>query len=154
MTFTLRSATNKDRAAIESLVFGVLAEYGLAPDPQSTDADLQNIEREYIAKGGSFDVLTAEDGEIVGTVGLYATSPEVCEIRKMYLASHARGKGLGQSLLRHALTKAKELNFSKIELETASVLKEAITLYERYGFRQYQPSHLSSRCDSAYYLNI
>lgn len=154
MTFTLRSATNEDRAAIESLVFGVLAEYGLAPDPQSTDADLHNIENEYFGKGGSFDVLIAENGQIVGTVGLYAISAEVCEIRKMYLASHARGQGLGHKLLKHALAKAKALKFSRVELETASVLKEAIALYERYGFRQFRPCHLSSRCDSAYYASI
>ena len=154
MTFSFRSATNGDRAAIESLVFGILAEYGLAPDPRSTDADLQNIEGEYHAKGGSFDVLVAENGQIVGTVGLYATSSGVCEIRKMYLASHARGQGLGHRLLKHALAQAKALNFSRVELETASVLKEAVALYERCGFRQFRPCHLSPRCDSVYHVCI
>ena len=72
----------------------------------------------------------------------------------MYLASHVRGQGLGRRLLEHALATAKALNFSRVELETASVLKEAVTLYERYGFRQFHPSHLSSRSDSAYYLDI
>jgi putative acetyltransferase len=154
MTFTLRPATNSDRAAIESLVFGVLAEYGLAPDPNGTDADLQDIETEYGRKGGMFDVLMNENGLIVGSVALHATSGSTCEIRKMYLASSARGKGLGRRLLEHALAEAKSLGFGRVELETASVLKEAIALYESYGFRKFCASHLSSRCDSAYYVNV
>jgi len=154
MTFTLRPATNNDRVAIESLVFGVLAEYGLTPDPNGTDADLQDIEAEYCRKGGAFDVLVNENGHIVGSVGLHATSASICEIRKMYLASDARGKGLGRRLLEHALAEAKSLDFSRVELETASVLKEAIALYESYGFKKFCPSHLSPRCDSAYYLNV
>ncbi len=148
MTFALRPATNADRAAIQDLVFGVLSEYGLARDPQDTDADLQDIEREY--RGGSFDVLADESGRIVGTVGLYAKSVQVCEIRKMYLARSVRGQGLGRALLDHALGRAKALGFSRVELETASVLKEAIALYERYGFRKFCPGRISARCDSAY----
>ena len=39
-------------------------------------------------------------------------------------------------------------------LETASVLKEAIALYESYGFVEYEPDHLSARCDQAYFLQL
>ena len=39
-------------------------------------------------------------------------------------------------------------------LETASVLRAAVALYERYGFQRYTPSHLASRCDAAYYLDL
>jgi putative acetyltransferase len=154
MSYTLRPATNADREAVESLVFGVLAEYGLAADPNATDADLRDIEAEYLSKGGMFDVLVNANGHIVGSVGLHATSPSICEIRKMYLAPGARGKGLGRRLLEHALGKAKILGFSRVELETASALKEAIALYESYGFKKFCAAHLSSRCDSAYYVNV
>jgi putative acetyltransferase len=154
MSFILRSATNDDRTAIESLVFGVLAEYGLTPDPDDTDSDLHDIGREYFAKGGTFAVLVNEQGHIVGSVGLYAVSPTTCEIRKMYLALHARGKGLGRKLLEYALAQAKSFGFSRVELETASVLKDAIALYERYGFKKFCPPHLSPRCDAAYYANV
>jgi hypothetical protein len=34
-----------------------------------------------------------------------------------------------------------------VELETAPVMKEAIGLYERYGFRRFHSSHLSSRVE-------
>jgi putative acetyltransferase len=154
MRLTLRPATNRDREAIEALVFGVLAEYGLKPDPGATDSDLQNIELFYMARGGMFDVLVDEAWQVVGSVGLYAISPSICELRKMYLAAPARGHGFGRQMLEHALGRAQELGFARVVLETASVLHEAVALYERYGFCRYTPEHLAARCDGAYFLNL
>lgn len=154
MSYTIRCASNADREDIENLVFGVLAEYGLKSDPGDTDADLSDIQGAYPDRGGSFDVLVGENGQIVGSVGLYRLDTDTCEIRKMYLAVHVRGQGQGRRLLEHALAKAKELGYSRIELETASVLKEAIALYERFGFRRFERGHLSPRCDAGYYLEI
>lgn len=150
----LRPATNADCEPVRRLVFAVLAEYGLKPDPACTDADLADLERSYFARGGVFYVLQDQDGSIVGSYGLYPTEPGVCELRKMYLHRDHRGKGLGCGLLEDALTRAKELGFRRITLETASVLKEAIRLYERYGFTPARPDHLSPRCDQAYALDL
>jgi GNAT superfamily N-acetyltransferase len=152
--YRLRPATRADRAAIESVVFDVLAEYGLRPDPAGTDADLGDIEAHYYAAGGCFDVLLDPAGRVVGTVGLMARSPGVCELRKMYLRPDHRGRGLGRRLMEHALRRAAERGFTRMELETASVLREAIRLYESFGFRRFQPSHLAQRCDLAYFRMI
>ena len=40
----IRSATNNDRERVAELAFTVLGEFGLEPDPETTDADLQDIE--------------------------------------------------------------------------------------------------------------
>jgi putative acetyltransferase len=150
----LRPASNQDRPAIERLVFGVLREFGLSPDPANTDADLSDLEAVYIRPGGMFDVLATTSGEILGAIGLYPVSRSTCELRKMYLDKSIRGKGHGRRLLEHALTRAKQLGFSRVTLETANVLQSAVALYERYGFKQYTPDHKSCRCDLAYYLYL
>ena len=150
----LRSATNADCRSVVDLVYTVLGEYHLKPDPQCTDADLKDIEQSYLNRGGVFYVLEDRDGTIVGSYGLYPMQPGVCELRKMYLHRDHRGKGYGRLMLEEALAKARQLGFARITLETASVLKEAIRLYESYGFRPYQPDHLSSRCDQAYVLDL
>ena len=72
----------------------------------------------------------------------------------MYLHRAYRGKGLGRRLLEDALARARQAGFRRITLETASVLKEAIRLYERYGFKPFRPDHLSCRCDQAYVLEL
>jgi putative acetyltransferase len=150
----LRPATNRDCVHITNLVYGVLDEYNLKPDPASTDADIQDIESSYFSRGGAFLVLEAKDGSIVGAYGLYPLQQHTCELRKMYLHRTYRGRGLGRLLLEDALAKAAELGFRKMVLETASVLKEAIALYKSYGFVEYMPVHLSSRCDQAYALEL
>ena len=148
----LRPADNGDCEGIARLVFGVLKEYDLKPDPASTDADIEDIESSYFKRGGTFLVLEEKDGSIIGAYGLYPMEDQNCELRKMYLYKTYRGKGLGKLLLEDALSRARQLGFKKMVLETASVLKEAIALYKSYGFLEYTPDHLSSRCDQAYAL--
>ena len=150
----LRAATNHDAEGIKKLVFGVLEEYQLCADPGCTDADLGDIEGFYFRSGGFFDVLVADEREVVGSIGLCRLSEGTCELRKMYLHPSVRGKGHGRQLLEHALRRARELGYSRVVLETALVLKEAIRLYERYGFRPYTPEHKSKRCDVAYALDL
>ena len=151
MHYFLRPATNDDRDAIERLVFTALAEHGLKPDPSGTDADLHDIQASYFADGGAFDLLVDGSGQVVGSVGLCRVSDSTCELRKMVSGSGIARCGRGRRLLEHALARASELGFRRVVLETASVLRAAIALYERYGFQRYMPDHLASRCDAAYY---
>ena len=118
----LRPATNKDCEAVTGLVYGVLKEYGLKPDPAATDTDLKNIQQSYFERGGAFFVLKDQNGTIIGAYGLYPLENQTCELRKMYLHKSHRGKGLGKFLLDSALEQAAELGFTRITLETASVL--------------------------------
>ncbi|MEA2708312.1 MAG: hypothetical protein QOF78_913 [Phycisphaerales bacterium] len=149
---TLRPATNADAEAVRTLVFGVLGEYRLAPSPADTDADLFDIESSYHHRGGRFDLLVVVPEKIIGTVGLFPMDANTVELRKMYLHRDHRGQGHGRRLLEHAIAEAKRTGFRRITLETASVLKEAIALYQRYGFRPCTSGHRSARCDQTFEL--
>jgi putative acetyltransferase len=75
----------------------------------------------------------------------------------MYLTARCRGRGLGKRLLRHALDRARQLGFRRVELETAGALRVAIRLYESFGFQPFTPDHMSAspdRADRAYYLDL
>ena len=61
----------------------------------------------------------------------------------MYLLNNYQGQGLGKLMMEDAFKKARELGYLKIVLETNKLLDKAITLYGKYGFVQYNPSHLS-----------
>jgi putative acetyltransferase len=150
----LRQASNRDCEEVTCLVYTVLREYDVEPDPDVTDADLKDIEQSYFTRGGTFFVLEDRDGSIIGAYGLYPLENQTCELRKMYLHKSHRGKGLGRFLLDSALAEARKLGFKTMTLETASVLKEAISLYKSYGFTEYEADHLSSRCDQAYSLEL
>lgn len=147
----IRSASNADCAQVQSLVFGVLREYGLEPDVQGTDRDIEDIEGHYIRRGGIFEVIEAANGELLGTVGLYPMNAETVELRKMYFSPKLRGLGFGKKTLQRMIETARTLGFKKIYLETASVLKEAVHLYEKFGFEPTDEKH-TPRCDAAYFL--
>ncbi|MCC6795429.1 MAG: GNAT family N-acetyltransferase [Candidatus Hydrogenedentes bacterium] len=153
--FQYRDATNADCAAVEQLVFDVLAEYGLAAEPEGVDADLRDLEGAYFERGGWFGVWLDENGAIIGSAGLCKVNDTTCELRKMYLRASARGRGYGNIMIGRALTEANQRGFVRIELETAGILKEAIALYEKFGFRR-KPlgTHCAKRCDVAMVLDL
>ena len=149
----IRPATNSDSERAKYVVFSVLKEYGLQPDSSGIDQDIDLIEETYFCDDGFFGVVEV-DGSIVATFGLQKVNTTTCELRKMYLLSCQRGRGLGKKIIEFALAKAKELGYSHVILETASPLKEAINLYKKYGFKHYTPEHLSWRCDQAFEIYL
>lgn len=151
---SIRSVTNEDCEKVRKLVFGVLREYDLTPEPNGTDADLNDLENNYINGGGLFEVLEDADGNLLGTVGLFPIDRETVELRKMYFSKELRGHGYGKRTLERMIEKARELGFKRIYLETASVLKTAVGLYEKYGFEPTTSGIHSERCDAAYFLEI
>lgn len=153
-TPTLRDATTADGPAVRELVDRVLAEFGLPPDPLGTDADLADIDRHYTVRGGRFWALTDPDGTVVGCCGLYPLDADRVELRKMYLRPDRRGCGLGRRLLEHAVAEARAAGFRRIELETASVLTDAIRLYRRYGFLRLPGDPAVPRCDQHWALEL
>jgi len=150
----IRTATNRDTDRIVALVFKVLSEYGLPADPESKDADLKDIEGNYVRAGGVFEVIEDRVGNLLGTYGLYPLSKETCELRKMYFVPEMRGRGLGRRILERAVDHARRLHYAAIVLETHSVLKEAIHLYTRFGFVPTGLDHVSERVDRAYKLTL
>ena len=148
----IRPATSADGAAVRALVLRILTEYGLSLDPHGTDADLDDIGAAY--RGGRFWVLD-EGGEIVGSCALYPVGGGAVQLRKMYLEPRLRGRGWGRRLLEQALAAARADGHRRVELETASVLKEAIRLYQQYGFARIDGcSPDAQRCDQSWALEL
>ena len=149
----IRSASNEDCERVQALVFGVLSEYDLALDLEGTDRDISDIEAHYTGRGGVFELLEDFQGNLLGTVGLYPMNAETVELRKMYFSKTLRGRGVGKQTLARMIETARALGFKKIYLETAKVLKEAVALYEKFGFLPTSEKH-TPRCDAAYYLEL
>ncbi len=76
-----------------------------------------------------------EDGETLGT-GALAVRGDYGEVKSMFTAPQARGKGVAAALLRQLEDQARHLKLSCLRLETGEELSEAIRLYERHGFRR------------------
>ncbi len=146
--YTLRKATNADRPAVWALISSVLRSYGITPDEHTTDQDLVDIQAYYWNSKGAFFVLL--DGqEVIGTVALHHETDALCELCRMYLAPQYRGQGLGRRLLEHSVREARVSGFKEMYLKTASVLVEAIALYQRAGFIAVEGAEAVGNCDLA-----
>jgi GNAT superfamily N-acetyltransferase len=56
------------------------------------------------------------------------------EIRRMYVAPEARGRGIGRLILAALEAEAKELGYEALQLETGNLQPEAVALYLSHGF--------------------
>jgi putative acetyltransferase len=149
----LRDYQKGDEPEVMNLLKTVLAGYGLKTNPALTDSDILNIEQSYLRNNGAFKVLT-DDKKIIGSFGIFKISTNICELRKMYLYKSYHGQGLGRRMMIDAINVAKCLGYMEMVLETNSRLEEAKRLYEKFGFKEYQPDHLSDRCDYAMKLKL
>ena len=154
MAHAIRPARNADGAACREIVFGILRQYGLEPEPDGQDADLDDLEAHYDGRDSLFLVVVDDAGRIVGTGGLKRYDAEQAEIKKMYLLPEVRGQGLGRRLLDTLVGFARAVGYRRIVLESNSNLTEALQLYQRYGFAPVPPEHLSYRCDRAFALDL
>lgn len=150
-SYVIRTWAPVDRDAAASVIRVSLKEYGLGWEPDGADSDAVFVEKAYGDNRAEFWVIEQENGQLVGTAALRPAerSPaKIAEIRKMYLAKSARGKGLGGFLLAALEERAKQLGYATSLVETASVLSEAVSLYTK---RQYIPvSGVDTlRCDMA-----
>ena len=152
--YAIRAAEPSDAAAVRGIVNATLAEYGIQADPAGTDRDLADLDAYYFSRGGGFIVAVAPDGRVVGSCGIAPLEGGTWDLRKMYLAPQARGQGLGKRLLARTLAFAKSKGATRVELETASVLKEAISLYGKAGFTPIERPLQARRCDKAYALDL
>ena len=153
-----RAGERRDAPAIRAVIGQVLDEYGIAQPRAGEDDDLDDVAASYAARGGSFQVLVAPNGEIVGCGGLFPLEAGEghadAEIRRMWFLPSARGRGLGRKLLDDLLALARRRGFKRLRLETDSSLKEAIGLYRSAGFVPAPPCAASSRCNQAYALEL
>ncbi len=137
MSVVIRPIAEKDNTALAAIVRNSLAEFGANKpgtvffDP-TTDALYQLFQTK-----GSFYFVAEEDETIAGGGGIFPTDglpPKTCELVKMYLQKEARGKGLGKQLIEHCLSWAKENGYDYCYLETMPELKQALKVYELFGF--------------------
>ncbi len=129
----------RDDAAVAAVIRTVMPEFGAdGPGFALHDPEVDHMSRAYAIPGAAYFVVVDEADRVLGGAGVAALEggePGVCELRKMYFLPEARGKGLGEALLRHCLRVAADLGYRTCYLETLTGMDQALKLYGRLGFR-------------------
>lgn len=94
--------------------------------------------QQYIVDNGGFIVVALYNDEPVGVcAGLKMNDPEYdYELAKMAVSPKVQGKNIGWLLGQAVISKAKQLGAKKLYLESNTILKPAISLYQKMGFKK------------------
>lgn len=117
--------------ALQSYLSEVAARIG---GPAAISVDEAVDVGDYRPPHGAFLVARSGDGSVVGCGALRALSPELGELKRMWVSTAARGRGYGRQLLEALEAEARQRGFAALRLDTNAVLVEAIALYERHGY--------------------
>lgn len=79
-------------------------------------------------------IVAYENGAAVGCSALKEYSQSVAEIKRMFVKSERRGRGVAKSILCELESWAGELGFTECILETGFNQPEAIGLYQKCGY--------------------
>jgi DNA-binding MarR family transcriptional regulator/GNAT superfamily N-acetyltransferase len=100
-------------------------------DHKALDHPIENI----IKKGG-YILMALYQGEPVGTCALIRMDDGGVELAKMAVSPKAQGLGIGYLLGKACIDKARVLGVPRVYLESNTLLKPAIKLYQKLGFRK------------------
>jgi GNAT superfamily N-acetyltransferase len=79
------------------------------------------------------------DEQPVGCGGLQRLDDETAEIRRIYLADEARGRGIGRKLLEALEQHARDRGYKRVRLTTGEGQPEALGLFGSAGYEEIEP---------------
>lgn len=86
--------------------------------------------------GGTFLVARTPDGALAGCGGVQRHDTATAEIKRMWVAPEARGRGLGRRLLAELERECARLGYARVVLDTNATLDEAIAMYRSAGYAE------------------
>ncbi len=137
-----------DDPDVTRMVDAVQAEYVVmygGPDAAVIDPD------EFVPPSGVLFVGLL-DGDAVAMAGWRRISPDVAEIKRMYVDPRVRGRGLSRTMLDVAERSAIDAGIAQFVLNTGPMQTVAIGLYERSGYTPSAPfGHYADMGDALFY---
>jgi DNA-binding MarR family transcriptional regulator/GNAT superfamily N-acetyltransferase len=87
---------------------------------------------------GAFLIAWSDDMP-VGCASFRPLEPGIAEVKRLWVEPMARGQGLARKLMQAIESRAREMGFSRLKLDTNSALVEAIALYRATGWTDTAP---------------
>lgn len=85
----------------------------------------------------------------VGCGAIRPLNSETIELKRFYVDSHYRNRGIATKMLKFLETKAKNSNFKDLVLETGNEQPEALNLYKKSGYHEVAPFGEYIGCDNS-----
>jgi GNAT superfamily N-acetyltransferase len=116
-------------ALLADRIKGITPDHVPLPDPKADH---------YRPPNGVF-LLAWSDTLPVACVSLQRLEPALGEVKRLWVAPHARGQGLARRLMAEIEATARSLGLTRLNLDTNAALTEAIALYRKTGWSEIAP---------------
>ena len=117
---------------------------------QNFDQELAGLPGDYASPHGRL-LLADYDGQLAGCVALHKLEPEICEMKRLYLRTRFRGKGLGRALAETIIAEARGIGYRRMRLDTVEpVMKDAVAMYRQLGFKEIPPYRVNPIAGALY----
>ena len=135
----LRDADPDDPAAIACLTayYQLLAEKIAGVTPDMLTLPLPDAAK-YRPPHGAFLIAWSDDLP-VGCASLRPLEPGVAEVKRLWIDPVARGQGLARRLMRALESRARDMGFAHLKLDSNAALTEALALYRSDGWTEIAP---------------
>ncbi|MDO4582377.1 MAG: GNAT family N-acetyltransferase [Bacillota bacterium] len=100
---------------------------------QHYDEELRQLAAKYGPPDGRL-YLAYDDGQPAGCIALKRHDDACGELKRLYVRPAYRGRHIGERLLRQIVADATNIGYRAIVLDTLPFLREALRLYEKFGF--------------------
>ena len=119
----------------------------------------QNFENELAALPGKYAApdgrlyLAFDGNQAVGCAGLRKIEDGVCELKRLYVRTAYRGRGVGRHLALEVLQDARKIGYSRLRLDTLPSMRRAQELYRSLGFKPIPP-YTNNPLEGAQFLEL
>lgn len=145
-----RVDTADSLAAARGLIREHIAANSHAHDAASTAVLLAALPAPYVPPSGGI-WLAWDDGEAAGCVALHSLSPEIGEVKRMYVRPASRGRGIARALGERVILEARALGYERVRLGTLTSMLPAQNLYASLGFRPIAAYRTAEFGDTLFY---
>jgi len=120
---------------------------------QNFDKELAGLPGDYAPPEGRL-LLAEYEGQLAGCVALHSLEDGICEMKRLYLRSQFRGKGIGLALADRIISEARQIGYQRMRLDTVEpVMKDAVAMYRKIGFHEIAP-YCSNPVAGALYMEL
>lgn len=103
--------------------------------PEEADYEILN-QIESLLDSGSMIYFALEDNHVLATCMAMPLGDDVWEICKLAAAGQSTGKGAGSAVFKASMDYAIEHGAKKLTLISNRILKPALHIYQKYGFKE------------------
>ena len=148
-----QASTQSDVEQARQLFKEYEAGLGISLCFQNFAEELANLPGDYAPPRGRL-LLAREYDQLLGCIALRPVGPTTCEMKRLFVRSEYRDRGLGRVLVEALIEEARKLGYTHMRLDTLpGRMDRAIALYRSIGFVEIPP-YYNTPVDSTTFMEL